>query len=104
MQPNQITYEQVIFYITLINIVLGFLFGTFPLLCGIKTNNRKFGVYGFIGAIIGGAILGVFLSFPIAAVFTWMILKKSLAEDNNDAAVVNENHVEAETDNALGNR
>lgn len=94
-----VSLDQVRNYIILINIILGFLFGTFPLLSGIKMNNRKFGIYGFVGSLIGGAILGVFLSYPIAAVFTWLILKKSVAKNNVDSAVVNENFVEAETDN-----
>ena len=97
MQPNQISLDQLIVYVTMINIVLGFLFGTFPLLCGIKMNNRKYGIYGFIGAVVGGAILGIFLSYPIAIVFTWLILKNSLAKDNADTADASENPVEVET-------
>ncbi len=99
MENIIIPFDQARLYIVVINIVLGFLFGTFPLLLGIKMNNRKYGVYGFIGAIIGGAILGVFLSYPIAAFFTWLILKKSFAKDSVDDAVVNENPAEVEIDN-----
>lgn len=99
MENLHISFDQLRFYIILINIFLGFLFGTFPLLFGIKMNNRKYGVYGFIGSIIGGAILGVFLSYPIAAVFTWLIVKKSFAEDSVDDAVVNENAAEVEIEN-----
>ncbi len=62
-------------------------------------NNRKYGVYGFIGAISGRAILGVFLSYPIAAVLTWMILKKPTAGDNVDAVKASENSFETEADN-----
>jgi hypothetical protein len=91
--------DQVRNYIILINIVLGFLFGTFPLLTGIKMNNRKYGIYGFIGAVIGGAILGVFLSYPIAAVFTWLILKKPFTANSDDSLAVNESSVEVKNDN-----
>ncbi len=98
MDNIQISIEQARNYIILINIVLGLLFGTFPLLCGIKMNNRKYGVYGFIGSIIGGAILGVFLSFPIAAGFTWLILKKPVTANSDDALIVNETPVEVKTD------
>jgi voltage-gated potassium channel Kch len=97
MQPNQISYEQAILFVTLINIILGFLFGIFPLLAGIALNNRKFGVYGFIGAVIGGAVLGIFLSFPIALILTWLIVKKSTAKE--DVAVVNETPAEINIDN-----
>ena len=99
MEDIRVSFQQVAIYITLINIVLGFLLGTFPLLSGIKTNNRKYGIYGFIGAIIGGAILGIFLSYPIAAFFNWLILKKSVAEENNAAPVVNKDFVEAVVEN-----
>lgn len=98
MDNIQISIDQARNYIILINVVLGLLFGVFPLLAGIKMNNRKYGIYGFIGAIIGGAILGVFLSFPIAAVFTWLILKKSFTANSNDALAVNETPIEVKTD------
>jgi len=98
MDNIQISIDQARNYIILINIVLGILFGTFPLLAGIKMNNRKYGIYGFLGAIIGGAILGVFLSFPIASVFTWLILKKPVTPNSDDALAVNEAPVEVKTD------
>ena len=99
MDNIQISIYQAKNYIILINIVLGLLFGIFPLLAGIKMNNRKYGVYGFIGAVIGGAILGVFLSFPIAAVFTWLALKNSVTSDTADAVTVNETPIEVKADN-----
>ncbi len=99
MEPFRISLNDAVLYTTLINIVLGFLFGSFPLIYGLKMKNRKYGVYGFIGSIVGGAILGVFLSYPIAAIFTWFILRKSFAKDDAEAVVVNENPVEAEIDN-----
>ncbi len=99
MENIKISLDQVRNYIIVINIVLGFLFGTFPLLAGIKMNNRKYGIYGLIGAVIGGAILGVFLSYPIAAVFTWLILKQSFGKEGNDALLVNETPVEIKIDN-----
>jgi hypothetical protein len=98
MDNIQISIDQARNYIILINIILGLLFGIFPLLAGLKTNNRKYGIYGFIGAIIGGAILGVFLSFPIAAVFTWLTLKKPIASNTDDVLAVNENSTELKTD------
>lgn len=53
--------------------------------------NRKYGFYGFIFSVIGGAILGVLLSYPIAGIFSWLILKKSFAkEEDDDAADVDE--------------
>ena len=98
MENIKISYNEAIYYITVINVVLGFLFGTFPLIFGFIMKNRKYGVYGFIGSIVGGAILGIFLSYPIAAILTWLILRKSFAKDSVDDAVVNENPAEVEID------
>ncbi len=67
--------SEVYLYLALSNFLLGGLFGFFPLLAGIKMKNRKYGVAGFIGSVFGGAVAGVFLAFPVAAVLTWMILK-----------------------------
>lgn len=93
MEQIILTKNDIIFYLTIINVVLGILFGSFPLISGLIFNNRKYGFYGFIISVIGGAILGIFLSYPIAAIFTWLILKKSKAEtivadDNSSAAKV----------------
>ncbi len=67
--------SEVYLYLALSNFLLGALFGFFPLLAGIKMKNRKYGVTGFVGSVFGGAIAGVFLAFPVAAVLTWLILK-----------------------------
>ncbi len=97
MEQLRITQTEAIVYLAIINAVLGLLFGFFPLLTGIIIKNRKYGIYGFLGSIIGGAILGVILSFPIAFVFTWLILRNtSKPAENNvenefpaDAPIVN---------------
>lgn len=61
------------------NIVLGFLFGTFPLVAGLLAGNRKYALLGFIVSIAAGAILGVFLSYPLAMLFVWLIHRGSTA-------------------------
>jgi hypothetical protein len=99
MEELKISYNEIILYITLANIALGFLFGSFPLICGLKMKNQKYGLFGFIGSIIGGAILGVFLSFPIAVIFTWLILKKSFADKSAEAVNVNENPAKLDAEN-----
>ena len=75
MQDVKITYNEIAAYMTIINIVLGILLGSFPLIAGLKMKNRNYAIYGFIGSIIGGAILGAFLAYPIAVIFTWLILR-----------------------------
>ena len=90
MEQLKLTYNEIILYIAIANTILGMLLGSFPLITGIFLKNRKLGIYGFIISVIGGAILGVLLSYPIAAVFTWLILKKSSAEVLPNSSVMNE--------------
>jgi hypothetical protein len=75
MGDLHLTYNQITTYFIIGNIILGILFGLFPLIVGLKLKNRKYGVFGFVGAIVGGGILGLVLSFPVAFVFTWLILR-----------------------------
>jgi hypothetical protein len=55
----------------------------FPLIAGLRTGDRRYAVFGFLGAVVGGAILGIILSFPIALVFEWLILGKRLGQDKD---------------------
>ena len=77
MEEIRISFTQIGIYVVVINIILGFLLGSFPLICGIKMKKRNYGIYGFIGSIIGGTLLGIFLSYPIAIIFTWLILRNT---------------------------
>lgn len=54
---------------------LGAVIGLIPLILGIVKKNLKIGFLGFIGAIIGNAILGILLSIPIAGICTYLVLK-----------------------------
>lgn len=66
--------------IAMIGAGLGFIFGLIPLILGFLKKERSYAVFGFLGSLIGGAILGIFLSIPIAAIFTWLILRKPKVE------------------------
>lgn len=88
MDEIRITYQEALLYLVLSNVVLGILFGSFPLLAGLKLKNRKYGVFGFFGSILGGAFVGIFLSFPIAAIFFWLIIRKSDAGETRNAVAV----------------
>ena len=59
-----------------VNIVLAFLFATFPLVAGILRGNQKRGFMGFLLALVGGALLGILLSFPLAMIFFWLIVRE----------------------------
>jgi len=63
-----------------VNIVLAFLFATFPLVAGILRGNQRRGFLGFILALIGGALLGILLSFPLAMIFFWLIVRDQPTE------------------------
>lgn len=73
MDPTSITLTQWI----LIGGGLGLLVGLVPLILGFVKKNLKFGVFGFLGSIIGGAVLGLLLAIPVAAIFTWLIIRGS---------------------------
>ena len=75
MEEIRITFRELGFYILIGNIILGVLFGSLPLIAGLKLKNRKYGFIGFIGSILGGTLLGVFLSYPLALLFVWLIVR-----------------------------
>ncbi len=76
MEQIKLTTTEAVVYITIFNIGLGILLGAVPLILGFMRKERSYAVFGFLGSIIGGAILGLFLSVPVAAIFTWLILRK----------------------------
>lgn len=75
--------------IALMGAALGLLLGLIPLILGLIKKERSYAVFGFLGSIIGGGILGIFLSIPIVAIFTWLILRKPKNEPA-EVAEVNE--------------
>ena len=79
MNPINLTYRDVATYLIVANTIVGLLFGLFPLFAGIKLNNRKYGIIGLVGSTLGGALLGFFLSFPVAMIFNWLILRGATA-------------------------
>lgn len=93
MEQIKLTNTEAILYITIFNIGLGILLGAVPLILGFVRKERSYAVFGFLGSIIGGAILGLFLSIPVAAIFTWLILRKPKTANRIEVIVENsENH------------
>ncbi len=93
---------QLDFYkIALIGAALGFLLGMIPLVLGLIKKERKYAMFGFLGSLIGGALLGIFLSIPVTAIFTWLILRKPNNEPikPNEVVVVNETPIEVKVEN-----
>lgn len=54
---------------------LGAVVGLIPLVIGIIKKNLKIGILGFIGSIIGSALLGLILAIPVVAISVYLILK-----------------------------
>lgn len=63
-----------------VNIVLALLFACFPLVAGILRGNQRRGFIGFILALVGGTILGILLSFPLAMIYFWLIVRDQPTE------------------------
>ncbi|MDQ3129927.1 MAG: hypothetical protein M3Q99_04085, partial [Acidobacteriota bacterium] len=91
-----ITYYDLI----IAGVVIGILLGLIPLILGIKKKNRKYGMYGFVGSVIGGAITPI-ISIVVVSVFTWLILRKPKNKPKNEpieVRVVNENPIDVKVD------
>jgi hypothetical protein len=98
MEQIKMTTTEAIYYITIFNIGLGILLGAIPLVLGFIRKERSYAVFGFLGSIIGGAILGLFLSIPVAAIFTWLILRKQ--KNEHTEVVVNETPIDIRVENS----
>ncbi len=82
MEPVRLNYQEALFWGTVINAGIGFALGLIPLVLGIVKRNFKYGILGHVSSTVGGALLGIFLSIPAAAIFTWLILKNPRASNN----------------------
>lgn len=76
MEDIKFTFNDLAYYAVFANIILGVLFGTLPFLAGFLLKSQKFGWYGLVLTIVGGAILGVFLAYPLSLLFLWLVIKK----------------------------
>ena len=77
MEDLRFTFNDLVIFFGILNTLLGVLFGLFPLVVGLKNANKKYAVIGFVGSVVGGFLLSIFLSFPIALVFTILSLRKT---------------------------
>jgi hypothetical protein len=79
MEPIRISTQQAYLYTMLITAAIGFVVGLVPLVIGVVKGKAKLGILGLVASTIGGALLGLLLSIPAAAIFVWLILKKPVA-------------------------
>ena len=75
MEEVKLTFRELLVYIVTANVILGVLFGTVSLFLGFKMDRRGLGVIGLFVTMVGGAILGLFLSYPLTMLFMWLITR-----------------------------
>ena len=85
MDLTRMTMQEALIYGAILNAGIGFVLGLVPLIVGFMKRKRKLGFFGFVGSILGGAILGLLLAVPVAAIFTWLIVRpaKPVAASND---------------------
>jgi len=88
--PTQITYNQLL----IIGAIVGFIFGLIPLILGLKKQNAKFGIIGFVLTLLGGTFFSLLGALPICGIFTWLVLRKKIEEKPVKVEMVNENPVD----------
>jgi hypothetical protein len=75
-------------YLPLLHAGIGLVLGIVPMAAGIGKRKFRLGSIGLIASAFGGALAGIFLSIPAAAIFTWLILRRggngSSAEKDNE--------------------
>ena len=76
MEPIDLTTRQVYIY-TVISIALSVLVALVPLFFGLGRQQRQLAIVGFVLTILGGVLLGLLLAIPVAAVFLYLIYRKS---------------------------
>jgi len=86
MEPIKLTLNELLPYVIAVNAVLGLMFGLFPLITGLKMNDRKYAFIGLIGSVVSGTLVGVILSFPFAAVMVWLILRKHTSSEQSSTS------------------
>lgn len=77
MQTTELLGDNALYYLPLIGGAVGLILGLVPLVAGIIKKKIRLGFFGLVASTVGGAILGIFLSIPAMAVFTWLILRSS---------------------------
>lgn len=80
----EFTTKEFILYTILINAGVGFLIGLVPLVVGFTKKEKRLAFLGLVCCGLGGAVLGIILSLPLAAIFTWLILRASTRRLTDD--------------------
>lgn len=89
--PTQITLNQLL----IVGIIVGFVIGLVPLILGFKNQKLKFGVIGFVLTLIGGVFFSLLGALPVAAIFSWLILRKPKVDEAEPGETTNETPIDA---------
>jgi len=76
MDDIRLTSREAYIYGTLVTAGVGFVIGLIPLVVGVVKKKLKLGVLGLVASTVGGALLGLILALPFAAIFVWLIVKQ----------------------------
>ncbi len=77
MEPINLSTREFWLYSLAINVGIGVVLGLIPLVVGFIKHQRKTAFLGFVVTIVGGAILGLLLAIPSAAIFTWLAVTRA---------------------------
>ena len=86
MEEFRITWNEAYLYTALIGAAIGFLLGLIPLIAGIVKKKVGLGLLGLAVGTLGGAALGVIISIPSMALFTWLILRDRFVPTEDEPA------------------
>jgi len=79
MDPVHMTTSEAVTFFALVNAAIGLVLGLIPLLFGYFNKRFRLGVIGFVTALAGGALFGIFVSIPATIIFTWFVVRKEKA-------------------------
>jgi phosphotransferase system glucose/maltose/N-acetylglucosamine-specific IIC component len=77
MEDIKFTYREVITALIVFNVLMGVLFGSLPLIAGLKLKRQRLAWIGFALALVLGTVLGVVAAYIVAVIFLWLILRQS---------------------------
>lgn len=88
MEPIRVEGIEAVYLFAAINAAVGFVLGLIPLGFGYFRGRTKLGVLGIVSSVLGGALVGLFLSVPAVVIFMWLIIRKneSRAAESNEPA------------------
>lgn len=94
MEQVRLSTQEALLYGMLITGAIGFAVGLVPLAVGVWKKKIKLGVLGLLASTVGGALLGLLLAVPAAAIFVWLIVRQpkgaptKASEEVNDTSTV----------------